>query len=760
MVCTFDEYHAFTEAEVAIARGMANTASVAIENARLYAETKRRADETQTLLAVQQAITSRLDPDAVLQMIADEARRLTSARLASVFLLEGNNLRIAVVSGEERSDLVGVLIPVGQSVSGTSILSGKPVRSNDIRNNPDANAGIVILAGIQSFLAVPLMSRSGPIGMVAAADKLTGGFEPEDERVLIMLASGAVIGMENARLYREEQERHREDEQRRRVAESLRDMLAVLNSNRPLEEILDYIVDQACRLLGTDAGAIYRLNASRKDLSIQAARGLGADYVANVSIPVGQGAVGRAVLQRKAVTVTDITKDSADEGDPPDHEKLPYMRHLLSQHRALLAVPLVVKDEVYGGIVLYYSEPRQFTEEEIALAAAFGDQAALAIENARLFQRSQERARELATLNAIAGTVSQSLDLEEILQDSLDKILQALAMEMGAAFRLEEKSQVLALVAQRGLSEAFIKHVAALPLGAGAAQQAAVERKPVVRHVASYAEPALKLIMEQEGLQLTVSVPLMAKGKILGAINVSTRRPRELTQDELSLLAAIGQQVGVAVENARLYEQAEQSAAAAERSRLARDLHDAVTQTLFSASLIAEVLPRLWERDPEEGQTRTEELRQLTRGALAEMRTLLLELRPAALTEAALGDLLRQLAEATSGRSRVPVSLSVHGHISLPPEVQISLYRIAQEALSNVAKHASASQASISLRCHPGRLELCVSDDGRGFDPATVSPERLGLAIMRERAEAIGARLEISSEPATGTRIEVVWAGE
>jgi signal transduction histidine kinase len=196
---------------------------------------------------------------------------------------------------------------------------------------------------------------------------------------------------------------------------------------------------------------------------------------------------------------------------------------------------------------------------------------------------------------------------------------------------------------------------------------------------------------------------------------------------------------------------------AAERNRLARDLHDAVTQTLFSSSIIAEVLPRIWDRDPEEARRRLEELRELTRGALAEMRTLLLELRPSALVEARLADLLRQLAESITGRARVPVALEVEGECQLDAEVKVALYRIAQEALNNVAKHAGASAASMRLSCQPGQVELFVRDDGQGFDPASLPPNSLGLGIMRERAEAIGAALTIESRPGSGTQIEVLW---
>jgi two-component system nitrate/nitrite sensor histidine kinase NarX len=219
----------------------------------------------------------------------------------------------------------------------------------------------------------------------------------------------------------------------------------------------------------------------------------------------------------------------------------------------------------------------------------------------------------------------------------------------------------------------------------------------------------------------------------------------------------LANQAAVAIENARLYEQAQELAVVQERNRLARDLHDAVTQTLFSASLIADVLPRLWERDPDEGRHRLEELRELTRGALAEMRTLLLELRPAALADAGLGDLLRQLAESITGRARVPVTVAVEGQRPLPLDVKVALYRIAHEALNNVAKHAGASQATVSLCCQPKQIELRVSDDGRGFDSESIPPESLGLGIMRERAEDIGATLTVESEIEHGTEVMVVW---
>jgi signal transduction histidine kinase len=217
-----------------------------------------------------------------------------------------------------------------------------------------------------------------------------------------------------------------------------------------------------------------------------------------------------------------------------------------------------------------------------------------------------------------------------------------------------------------------------------------------------------------------------------------------------------------------LQDRTRELAALEERQRLARDLHDVVSQTLFSASLAAEVLPRLWERDQAEARRCLEEVHHLTRSALAEMRTLLLELRPEALAETALNDLLGQLVEAVGRRAQLAVSLHAEQVGRLPPDVQVTLYRIAQEALNNVVKHAGASRTEVRLRRvplagpiygseHREGLELCISDDGRGFNPDDASLQHLGLCIMQERAAAIGADLRIKSRPGHGTQVLVAW---
>jgi signal transduction histidine kinase len=200
-----------------------------------------------------------------------------------------------------------------------------------------------------------------------------------------------------------------------------------------------------------------------------------------------------------------------------------------------------------------------------------------------------------------------------------------------------------------------------------------------------------------------------------------------------------------------------EDAITAERNRLARELHDAVTQTLFAASLMAEVLPDLWDMDEAEARKSTEELRQLTRGALAEMRTLLFELRPAALSQARLCDLLKQLSEAVMGRKGLPIHLVLSGDCEIPADIKVEMYRIAQESLNNVVKYARATHVEINVLLEADRVHMEIKDNGIGFDPTSVKPTSLGLRIMRERAEAIHAQLQISSQPSSGTTVSLDW---
>jgi nitrate/nitrite-specific signal transduction histidine kinase len=375
-----------------------------------------------------------------------------------------------------------------------------------------------------------------------------------------------------------------------------------------------------------------------------------------------------------------------------------------------------------------------------------------------LEKKVADRTRELAILNSIISVASQSLNIQEILEDALNKTVEQMGFEAGAAFRLEGQPPSTLLTAHRGIEPVVAIDLMNRYASTSQRLPAAYPKEVITIGVDDFQDEKLKEQLSRFGFQSLVYVPLSTKGRQLGFFLLGKPALSHLSPEELALLTSIGKHVGVAMENAHLYEQAEQTAIAGERNRLARELHDAVTQTLFSASLVADVLPTIWKRNPDEGMQNLEELRQLTRGALAEMRTLLLEMRPEALQRADLKTLLTQLADAFVGRLRIPLHLDINGNPEKTQDVKIVFYRVAQEALNNIAKHSGARQVEMRLDCQPGHLNLSIQDDGLGFDQASIPPDHLGIAIMRERASSIGASLQIESQVGQGTTVELDWS--
>jgi len=409
----------------------------------------------------------------------------------------------------------------------------------------------------------------------------------------------------------------------------------------------------------------------------------------------------------------------------------------------------------------------------------------------RVRQRTSEleqRRRVSEGLRDTLAILNSNHSLDEILAHIVLQASQLLYADASAIYSVADGQDELVLRACYGITETQLKEASTL-MAANSSGETVLEYRSSVADTAAGSNSGLasgntsgatsgpekgrtlittverprwnptgQALMET-GYQALLSIPLLVKDAGYGSLMLYYSEPRKFSPEEVELALAVGDQAALAIENARLRSQVERTAVTAERNRIARDLHDSVTQTLFSATLIAEVLPKLWEQSREESERRLEELRQLTRGALAEMRTLLLELRPATLIEVEIGELLRQLTEATTGRTRAPVTLVLEGSCQPPPDVKIAFYHIAQEALNNVAKHARAGRASVHLQCYDEQFALAVGDDGRGFVLSEVTPEHLGLTIMRERAEDIGASLHIESRIDEGTIISGAWPG-
>jgi signal transduction histidine kinase len=385
----------------------------------------------------------------------------------------------------------------------------------------------------------------------------------------------------------------------------------------------------------------------------------------------------------------------------------------------------------------------------------------VAIENAQLYAESEQRRQELDSLYRADEALHRSLRLDDVLRALADVATDVLQADKTAVHVWVPDRRRLVAAAAHGYSDESL--VQELTPGEDIRSPEALGNDLLVVDEALRDErlsPRLMSIMRRENIHSAIAAPITLSGQFFGLFSVAFCQRHNPTHEQQRLVQALAQRAGLAIQNARLFEQAQQVATAEERQRLARELHDAVTQTLFSASLIAEVVPRLWERNQDDGRKRLEELRRLTRGALAEMRTLLLELRPAALIETPFVQLVNQLGEAAASRSNLEVSVRSEGEpCPVPPEVQIALYRIAQEALNNTGKHAAATHAELHLRWRPDGINVRITDNGRGFDPRATPPGHLGMGIMQERARAIGARLRVESRPGNGTRISVQWRG-
>lgn len=560
-----------------------------------YDHLEQRVAERTRALAILNAIVtvvnSSLDLQETLDLSLTETLGLLHMEAGAIHFYEPahEQLLIQVHQGlSERYVAALTRCPVTDILPHENFLTAEPIIVPDLNAEPTAYA-LARAENLQALAIFPLRAKEEFLGTFTLATWHGPRHFPREERELLRAISDQVgVAIENARLYEQQFERRREAEQRRQVAESLRDVLTVLNSNRSLTEILDHITNQTKRLLGTDVVAIYRLDTEDNLLKIQAARGLPPDYIAHMTIPLGQGIVGRAAQSREPVALSHLDVMQHDEIFSNTTTQ-PLIDYLQSHCRAILGVPLIIKDEVYGGIVLYYPETRHFSQEELQLAVSFGNQAALAIENSRLFH------------------------------------------------------------------------------------------------------------------------------------------------------------------------QAEQAATLEERQRLARELHDSVTQSLYGVTMYAEATARLLSGGNIELATEhMRAVRATAQEALQEMRLLLFELRPPILEQEGLAAALQARIDTVEGRAGVQTTLKIGEIPPLPPDVEQGLYRIAQEALNNVLKHAQAHEVAVELSRQNGQVVLEITDDGHGFDTIMARQNGgLGLHTMTERASQIGGQLSILTAPGAGTRIRV-----
>jgi signal transduction histidine kinase len=388
---------------------------------------------------------------------------------------------------------------------------------------------------------------------------------------------------------------------------------------------------------------------------------------------------------------------------------------------------------------------------------------------------SSKRYHDLLALSRVSAAVSGLWDLDAILEVALDNVLSIMEGSIGGILLLDEDTKTLSYRVHRGLSEDYVRTMR-LNLGEGIAGRVAESSKAViVEDVSKEPFVAFPDVVKTEGLRAFISVPLRSKDSVLGVINVASQMPRRFGKDDLHLLHSIGDQVGVAVEQAKLYERlakgreryrqlARQTLMAQEeaRRRLARELHDETSQSLSGLSLSLQALVEMAEiagGHDEEFIQRLKKAHNLAVNIGVEVNRIIRELRPTLLDTLGLVPAIKQYAETSLGNVGIKVSLETKGSIScLPSEVEVGLFRFAQGAVGNIARHSQATTAAITLECRPEDLVLRITDDGQGFDVSRItgieeSGRGRGLFSMKERIALLGGSCKVKSKPGEGTTV-------
>ncbi len=394
--------------------------------------------------------------------------------------------------------------------------------------------------------------------------------------------------------------------------------------------------------------------------------------------------------------------------------------------------------------------------------------------NLELEQKIQERTEQLSALNSIITTLSQSLNLEWILNATLTKILSVMNIDSGAVHLIDQKSGQLNIIAHHGLSPEYFQTIEWLKVGENIAGQVAESGEPIVVNEAINNPKATIMLGEKGEFKAYVSLPLRLKNRILGTLSLASYLPNKFNPETVSLLWAMTDAIGIAVENATAAKRLEElnklreqllgkllSAQEEERRRIARELHDEASQSLAAIILkledIADTLPK---RDRDTKQ-KLAILREQAIHTLNGIRNLALELRPSVLDDLGLWKAIDWYAKDYLVKRGINVKIEVTGpKKKLASNIETVLFRITQEALTNAVKHADASQVTVRLQLIDSMVKVQVEDNGKGFNAEEAltrsgGQQCLGLHGMLERATLLGGTLNIQSQPGQGTRLSV-----
>ncbi|HLZ70984.1 MAG TPA: GAF domain-containing protein [Dehalococcoidia bacterium] len=763
----------YSASEMQLAQAFADQISVAIHNTTLAeheaaarAAATRQLDRLTTLAGIGEQLLATSDADAVLRVVAEAAVRLSGAGAAVVALVQppDNRLVTAAVHGEFQTWFASLGEPVvddaffAETVTGRAFRRGEAVLVDDFAALPlpRANQSRMAAAGVRAFVAAPLRKAGVPLGVLLAADAAPGRFGAEDAALLQALADQAALALEQARLIEE--------------SHALQLVAAELATTRDTPALLQEIVRRSRAVLGADAAAVWLLDPVEEQVLCGASDGLQPELIRAFEVMEEKSSATYAALRRarRPLHMRNVSQELRPRWSG--------LAGLMEQEGIVstLRLPLLAAGgEILGLLMLYHRRERIYGENEIRLAEAFADQTAVAIYNAHLAEQ-ERRARETAArqierLGALAGITERMLastDTDEVLRIVADagwRLCDAAGAMVGL---MDEQRQRLIPLATTGEPRALFDAAAVATLNEefyeGTATGRALASGQAVR-VDDYSLWPTPSQSQREtvaaGVRALIAAPLRLEGTPIGILWVNDTRPRSFADGDVRLIQALADQAALAVERARLLRRGQEASALEERARLARDLHDSVTQSVFSLGMLTRAAQAQHEKGSARLSSTLERIGTLAEEAQREMRALLVQLRPPGLDEG-LVVALERLVDSFRLRSDSSFEFSAERGCRLAPAAEAAVFRIVQEALGNAVKHAGAGTIEVDLTAMNGMLTIEVRDDGEGFDPASPpasGPGRggIGMRSMRERAVEVGALLRIESAPGAGTAVIV-----
>ena len=521
-----------------------------------------------------------------------------------------------------------------------------------------------------------------------------------------------------------------------------------LSSELSLDALLQRIVETAAQLTGARYAALGVIDKSGSSLERFLTTGIDAETHAAIGdLPRGRGILGVLIREARPLRLHDLADDPRSVGFPRNHPPM----------RSFLGVPVLLRGVAFGNLYLTEKDGGgDFSEEDEELTQLLAAQAAVAIENARLYETSTRWLRQLESLHEISDALVSELELEPLLSLIASRLRELVDARL-VLIALPDTAESLRVAAAEGDGTYGI---AGMRLEFASSKAGRVLERGRSERVDSVLEdPEIdQQAARRLGVHSALFVPLIAKSRPIGVVIVHDKAGSTpvFSDDDMRLVEALADRAATAVDlSQRVGRDVVGRVVAAqelERQRLARELHDETGQALTSILLGLKPIERIATDD--ESRLAVASLRELVVSTLQNVRRLAVELRPAALDDFGLAPALERLVETFRDQTQIAVDFEATlGAERLPSEVETTIYRLVQEALSNIVKHASASRVSVLLTMKNGAVAAVIEDDGRGFDPATVGDDGLGLLGMRERVGLLGGRLRVESGPAGGATL-------